>query len=77
MSGFSGVAKSIALFLIVEFLILLVVLVMYGAFASGPLQFVIDIAASAGTTVDAIAIAFFIFGTIANLILMFVIAIRG
>lgn len=73
--GLGSVAKAIASFLIIEFVLIFFVLVIMGAFTS-PMQFIVDLAASNGTTVEAISIAVFMFGTLANLIFMFVLAIR-
>jgi hypothetical protein len=74
-----NMVKAIAWFLILEFVLLLFTLLMTGTFSvnAEPLELVQDIADNAGTTVWAIGIAFFIFGTFINMVLMFFNIIKG
>lgn len=71
--------KSFIWFLIFEFLIILFVFILTGTFStdSTPLQIMIDIAASIGTSVWAIGTGFFIIGTFLNLVTMFINIARG
>lgn len=65
--------RSAIWFLIFQLIIILFVFVITGTFsASGqPLELVVDVAASIGTTVWAMGTGFFILGTFLNLALMF------
>ena len=71
---FKGAVRGIAIFLCIEFILILACLTILGAY-SEPLEFIVDICNSIETTPVALAVFVFVCGTIANLILMAVIAV--
>lgn len=75
----SNIGKLAAIFFTLEFVLLLGVLVLTGTMSTDgqPLKFVSDLAASNGTDPWSIAIAFFVVGTILNLMLLFLMAAFG
>ena len=59
--------RAFGVVIIGEFLLFLMYFVVTGAFSDGPLQAVLDICESSGTTPVALATAIFIIGTILNI----------
>ena len=71
---FSSAVKAFALFIILELVIILVCLVVLGAY-SQPLEFITHLCESIGSTPTALAVAIFVVSTIFNVVLMAVVSI--
>jgi len=74
-----NIVRLMAVFFSIELLLILGVLVLTGALSADgiPMKFFTDLAASNGTTVWDMATAFFVVGSLGNVVFMFLMAAFG